>query len=342
MNPGLVVLLDLVMLGTVLLVFAWFHHGGEAVMSNIRLAGEEVPAVTTTVPTTPGLTEPQQTSAPATTETPQTTPAQPDTRTPWQIRFADHFTDEVISTHNSYSSPNISVTIETVYGQGSSGAVTYYVADIYVASLDCFKTYAAHNDLWHYSTQNADKMDRDSGAILTLSGDYYGIQKNSFIVRNGEVYSTKNPTCDICVLYSDGSMETYGFREYDKNDILERNPLQVWNFGPALLDENGKAKTEFNTTSHLLGSHPRSAIGYFEPGHYCFVAADGRTEQSAGMTMEMLAGVFEGLGCTRAYNLDGGASAVMVFNDENYSVPSDLRPITDVIIVVEPEGGNEP
>ena len=48
-------------------------------------------------------------------------------------------------TENSYSSPNISVSIETVKEEINGHAQIYYVADIYVASLDCFKTYFAYD-----------------------------------------------------------------------------------------------------------------------------------------------------------------------------------------------------
>ena len=35
----------------------------------------------------------------------------------------------------------------------------------------------------------------------------------------------------------------------------------------------------------ISGGNPRSCIGYYEPGHYCFVIVDGRQKQSAGVTL---------------------------------------------------------
>ncbi len=349
LHPLLVVALDALLLGCVLLVFAWFHHAGDAVYSHIyyaQLAQQTTPAPTTDPAATPTATPaPTQETTPAITTPPETTPepTEPDNRTPWQIRFEEHFTDEVISTENAYSSPNVSVSIDTCVVDSERGQVVYYVVDIYVASLDCFKTYVAHNDLWHYSTEMAKLMDKASGAIVALSGDYYAIQDNSFTMRNGELYSKKNPTCDICVLYSDGTMKTYPYQGYTKDEVLANDPVQIWNFGPRLLDEHGQALTEFNISPILLGWHPRSALGYYEPGHYCFVTVDGRdNDHSAGMTMQMMANLFESLGCASAYNLDGGASSVLTFNDANYSRPVGERPLSDMIIVVEPAGEAEP
>ena len=45
--------------------------------------------------------------------------------------------------------------------------------------------------------------------------------------------------------------------------------------------------------------------------HFVFVVVDGR---SAGVTLPELATIFEQLGATEAYNLDGGGSSTMYFN----------------------------
>ena len=63
-------------------------------------------------------------------------------------------------------------------------------------------------------------------------------------------------------------------------------------------------------TARVQGLNPRSAVGYYEPGHYCFVVIDGRQPgYSKGATLMQLAQLFESLGCKEAYNLDGGKSA---------------------------------
>ncbi len=335
MHP-LLLLLDGVMLGAILLGFAVWHHVYPTWYSQYQASVYE-PETTAEPVIQPTQTQQAQPAMPEETVPVKT---ESDNRTPWQIQFADKFTDEVLQTENSYSSPNICVTIETVRTGEGADLLTYYVADIYVASMDCFRTYVADNDIMHYSTQWAKDIDIDSGAVIALSGDYYAIQKNSFTMRNGYLYSNGNPNCDICVLYSDGTMATYDRTEYHKEEILASSPVQIWNFGPALLDENGKAKESFQVNESVAGKHPRSAIGYVEPGHYIFLAADGRRNgHSNGMRIEAMAQAFEALGCKAAYNLDGGASAVLTFQDENYSLPANERPISDMIIVVEPEEG---
>ena len=84
--------------------------------------------------------------------------------------------------------------------------------------------------------------------------------------------------------------------------------------------------------------NPRCAIGYFEPGHYCFVVVDGRRPgYSNGVTMKMLSRLMYDLGCTVAYNLDGGASAQMYWNGDIYNYPSgNGRTISDIVYIAFP------
>lgn len=333
----LLVLLDALLLGIVLLGFAYMHHGKDYLEAHYGNRNNNSVAVTTPAPTT----TPVVTTVPDDTKSIQQEETTPpvDNRTAWQIKFADKFTDEIVITDNSYTSPNISIHIDTVsYGEGWT-AVTYYVADIYVGSVDCFRTYTAHNELRKGSTQTVTAMSKDSQAILGMSGDYYSIQNRAFIVRNSQSYMTLKPyNTDICVMYSNGVIETYGFYDYDVDEIMAKEPLQVWSFGPSLLDSEGKAKTEFDVKESLdAHHHPRSALGYYEPGHYCFVVVDGREKgHSVGMYLGELAELFEELGCTTAYNLDGGGSASMTFQGEYYSKPSEERSIGDILLIAEP------
>ena len=161
-----------------------------------------------------------------------------------------------------------------------------------------------------------------SGAILSINGDYADKQRSGFLVRNGEIYYDDQTTYDICVLYYDGSMETFSPSEYAVDDILAKAPYQVWKFGPELLDENGQPKQSYNTSDAISWENPRSGIGYYEPGHYCFITVDGRQNgYSRGLEIERFAKLFADLGCTVAYNLDGGQSAVMTFDQRVYNQP---------------------
>ena len=259
-----------------------------------------------------------------------------DSRTPWQIKFAEHFTDEPVMTDHSYTSPYLSINIETVSRKVRYGTAVYYVADIYIASPEQFRTYTANDELVYYSTQLVGDMDAASHAVLSMNGDCYSYQKQGFLMRNGEVYMSDQTGCDLLVLYDDGRMEALSPSAYRVADVIAAGAVQTWNFGPSLLDANGHTKPWYEVSQAVGFQNPRSAVGYFEPGHYCFVTVDGRQEHSNGMLMGELATVFEELGCTMAYNLDGGGSAVMYFNHQPFSSQSNpTREIGDILIITE-------
>ena len=86
----------------------------------------------------------------------------------------------------------------------------------------------------------------------------------------------------------------------------------------------------------MRNAHPRSAVGYYEPGHYCFITVDGRQNHSYGVEVKELAEIFAKLGCKVAYNLDGGRSAAMVFDGETISKPSNGgRDIADILLITD-------
>ncbi len=105
------------------------------------------------------------------------------------------------------------------------------------------------------------------------------------------------------------------------------------------MDADGNAKSDFLTWNYIRESHPRTAIGYYEPGHYCLLVVDGRQPGlSRGMFLEEMSQLFASLGCRAAYNLDGGHCAFMTRDANVISKP--YRPskdISDGIFICEPE-----
>lgn len=348
-----VILIDALLAGMILVTFAFFHHALPAFVNEYHRQQEQLtatqPVQTQPPETVPKATEvlgtePEETDGPSdVTEEPRQTetPTEPDTRTPWQIRFADKFSDSVVISENSYRSPELSITLETVTTGEGSDTVTYHVADIYIASMDNFVTYTANNEMRYFGTQEVLEMDAAANAVLSLSGDFLTYQKGGFLMRNGEIYASNSNFVSICVLYQDGTMETYEPKTYTIDEIIAKGAVQVWSFGPPLLDENGKVMDSYNVSTAVSYANPRSAIGYFEPGHYLFVLVDGRQPgYSRGMEIDELAKVFEDRGCALAYNLDGGGSAVMVYNHQRFSKQSNGadRELGDILVIRESAG----
>lgn len=263
---------------------------------------------------------------------------------PWKEKFRDRFTDEIYVSDSSYSSPNVAVSIEQkTFGEGADMA-TYYVADIYIASIDCIRTGFAEDTYGIGYREGLEEMSARFNAIAAISGDSYSNDsrmESGTIIRNGVVYRKESTRSDVCVLYYDGTMKTFSPEEFSPDQVIADGAYQTWIFGPALLDENGKRKTadsDYNTEDYIRQTHPRTAIGYYEPGHYCMVLIDGRQEgYSRGMYLEEMSRIFEEMGCQAAYNLDGGHCSLMTFNGRIANQPYELsKDICDCIFVAEP------
>ena len=250
----------------------------------------------------------------------------------WHKKFADKFTDQVVSTDKSYTSPNVSVQLS--YYQYDTGKldksnsgkhekygtkISYVLADIYVGDITCFLTAFAKDTYGVGYSEKLTDMSARMKSVLAVNGDSYSNNRhedNGTIIRNGVIYRNKQTTEETCVLNWNGTMDIYQPGQVDLQQLVDRGAYQSWIFGPSLLDESGKAKSTFLTWDYIRESHPRTAIGYYEPGHYCLLLVDGRQKSSRGMFLDEMAKVFEDLGCKAAYNLDGGHCSFMTIKDQ--------------------------
>lgn len=253
----------------------------------------------------------------------------------FRSKFEGRFTGGgVEQTEGSYRSENVCVTITNKYVDEMRSQV--YVADIYVADISCLMTAFATDRYGRGYTEWIEDVATRYKSVVTLNGDYYGSRSMGVIIRNGELYRDKKYKGDILVLYWDGHMEAIRSSKFDTMDEINKGAYQSWSFGPSLLDGNGKVLKDFNCDNYLRNKHPRSAIGYFEPGHYCLVAVDGRNEESAGSTLTELATLLSNMGCKLGYNLDGGQTSLMAAGSKLINHPSQGgRDSSDYIMIVD-------
>lgn len=250
----------------------------------------------------------------------------------WHKKFADQFTKEVVSTDTSYTSPDLSIHLSNVsydtqkLDETSEGKhkqygtkISYVLADIYIGDITCLQTAFAQDTYGVGYYERITDMSKRLQSVLAVNGDSYSNDRhrdNGTIIRNGVIYRAEKTGAETCILNWDGTMKIYGPGEMSTQQLIDEGAYQSWIFGPSLLDKDGKAKTSFLTWDYIRQSHPRTAIGYYEPGHYCLLCVDGRIpDYSRGMFLEEMSALFEKLGCKAAYNLDGGHCTFMTMKD---------------------------
>jgi exopolysaccharide biosynthesis protein len=346
-----VVVLDILLSAACLLSFCYFHHVRKLWGSSEE--GEDPISIITKPLTT--TKETVSTSLPTTNEEPKDDGV--DYSGDFGAKFGALFSsdDSVYQDDTQYRSHDIYLTVHScdttiaqITSKGDSESknthVVYSYLDVYVRNIENLYTVYNTKERVPFSTLYEDSTLGQT--IAAISGDlFYGYENYKLvIVRNGNVirYSSYI-TSDILVLYWDGTMETISKSQYDWDEIVKKSPYQIWNFGPELLDEDGNVKT--NTDSSIWGLHPRTAIGMVEPGHYILLSVSGYRDSSekeangVGMTLETLANLMKNLGCTVAYNLDGGASSYCAYWDQMLVVVSNSngskRTISDIICIGE-------
>jgi exopolysaccharide biosynthesis protein len=205
----------------------------------------------------------------------------------------------------------------------------------------------------------------ENGSIFTMNTDYWTnakTNKHGWFVRNGEElarFSEERLRADLCVIYYDGTMETFVAEDFKADyaaglnsfqAIANRYPYHVFYFGPELL-KDGHVKSSYNNSASIGDPNPRTAFGYYEPGHYGVIMVlgqrevrgvdnkhllDGSKTGSVGLTIEELAALCESLGMKAAYNMDGGQTSVMMFGDNIFGHNNRMLP--DFLSVVEIDG----
>lgn len=326
-------LIDVLIAAFILLVFYLTNYAvhtesvGSQLPNQAVASASESPAPADTAATN-GT---DQTNDGTATDTPQETPqpAAPAAAVSWREKFADKFTSgDVQQTDTTYKDANVSISIEKV----QQNNVTYFYADIYLADVQYFKTAFAKQPDVMGGRELTNVVAKENNAILAINGDHC-VDNNGPVIRNGKLFRDET-FADALVMNYDGSMQTFSADQLDMNAIKTNGAWQVWTFGPMLL-KDGQPMTEFNST--LLKANPRTAVGYFEPGHYCFLVVDGRQAgYSDGMTMQELSQFFYDKGCKVAFNLDGGQSSEMAFMGNVVNQPyNGGRSTTDILYIGE-------
>lgn len=307
---------------------------------------EELFAEPSPVPTATPAPSPTPTVEPSPTPTAEPTPSPVPTPTPLPVwegllgwEYADRFCfTDYVSTKTEFRTDAVSITVTEYKEQKSvysGSSLVSYVADIYVRDASLIRRGYTEGGFENGVHRSAVKIAATLNAVLAISGDYVTKGQDGFLIRDGEIILDSGEyKRDIAVLYRDGSMKTYAPEEIDPEAIMTGDPWQSWCFGPSLLDENGQVKESYNIVFNTDGKNPRCAIGYYEPGHYCFVVVDGRQKgYSMGVSIKGLAELMRDLGCRSAYNLDGGLTAQMVFQGKRVNSPPSNRSLIEMTYV---------
>ena len=213
-----------------------------------------------------------------------------------------------------------------------------FVARVRIATPSQLRTAYAGNKMNSTRTNHTSRLATNYNGIAAINGDYYPKTRAGYIVRQGEVYREKtSENMDLLLIDELGDFHIIPKGHNLQKEAVEnfREEHQLINgffFGPGLIIGGEEQEIPKNYQFDPNSPNPRAAIGQTGPLSYVLVVVNGRTEASRGVTMKELGSVMKEIGCLEAYNLDGGNSATLSFNNQVYNdKPQAERSVTDII-----------
>ena len=248
-------------------------------------------------------------------------------------------------TDTSFTSEDLSITIEKKTYTSGRGETVYFVADVVCKDPGKYFKSALSGEGGKLSRtyEATSELAKRYNAAIAINCDNAAYLTDGIIVRSGVLYRYKPVKGrELLMIYADGTMKTVQETSLSSQDAVAQEiaaGLQnTFSFGPHLVS-GGKPRGDYSD-SMVQTYNPRTAVGMVEVGHYKLIVVDGRTDYNTGVRLIELEDICVKEGCTEAYNLDGGQSSTMVFDGK---VVNDIagrdteRGITDIIYFPFPE-----
>ncbi len=229
-------------------------------------------------------------------------------------------TDTITSDDWNYQSSSVSISIKEISTGSGQDTVRYFVADVTILDATQLQSAFADNQFGRNIIEYTSQIAKANNAIFAVNGDYYGFRSDGIVIRNGVIYRDEPARIGLA-FYLDGSMKIYDETQTSAQELLDEGVWNTLSFGPALIESNviaenlSNVEIDTNFGNHpIQGNQPRTGVGIIDNNHFVFVVVDGRSPgYSKGVTLTEFAQIFKDLGCTDAYNIDGGGSSTMYF-----------------------------
>ena len=243
-----------------------------------------------------------------------------------------------VITETSYNNGKVQIELQymrTLY-------TDVYIADIRLSDPSYLCTALAEDSFGRNLADLTSNMAENNDAILAINGDYYGFRSFGYVMRNGFLYRSrpgKDTEQEDLVFYKDGSVEIVREADVTAQELADNGAEDIFSFGPGLVADGEITVDYGDEVERAQVTNPRTAFGVISPLHFLFVVSDGRTDESVGLSLLELAQLMKELGCSTAYNLDGGGSSTIWFNGKVLNQPTTYgdtiaeRSISDIIYI---------
>lgn len=265
-----------------------------------------------------------------------------------------------------YEDPTLSVHITKGRVKGKFGC-DYWVATVKIQDASQLRTASKSGFNYDNITMDAMRLAKRQNAVLAVNGDYYCYTGKGLILRQGKSYlDILTGDMDVLLIDEDGDFHVMhkpkkdsvkyqaysaagnrgngnvvytdkksGQKYYKVYEINGKKVLNAFYFGPILV-ENGKVNSKLPAKDgDYLRSKERKqrmAIAQVGPLEYKCICCAPPKNNNDGMDLKTFANLVAKQHVQTAYNLDGGYSSYMIFNNKQVNnVANDNRQLVDII-----------
>ena len=199
--------------------------------------------------------------------------------------------------------------------------------EIKTADGSQIRRYIANNSYGSDVQLYASDMARDVNAVIALNGDFYAFRKIGVTVYARQLYRNEGKSLDTCFITADGDLVFAHRGELQSDEdtrrfMAEHNVVFSLSFGPILV-EDGVLQSPESYGNYPIGEinniYSRSGIGQLGQRHYLIATLGEQGPYNTRAQLYTFAGYLAAKGCEKAYALDGGQTAVMIFDGKPFN-----------------------
>lgn len=212
-------------------------------------------------------------------------------------------------------------------------------ADVQIAHPSQFKRKLVDNVISKKHLDYPLNIFKNMNGVVGMTSDYCAYRGYGTIVQYGNIVRDEPyKNLDLLIYDKDGNLSYIADSKFRKSEYYNsEDVIFTFAFGPMLVDDytvNTSKKMKEYPIGEVTSHYPRAAIGQFGyDKHYLLCTVDYTNTKIRGTTVTRLAEVMQEKGCRFAYNMDGGQTGALMFNNELFNVVAygGQREVSDIM-----------
>ena len=218
-------------------------------------------------------------------------------------------------------------------------STVYTFTEVKVGHPSQFRRYLADNTFASPVQYTPTEMARTVNAVSAMSADFYKFRRYGIVVYQRQLYRAEGIVLDTCFMDSKGDLNFVRARTLTDQESMQRyidehDILFSLAFGPILLEDGQIVMNDNYLVGEVKDYYARAAISQLGECHYLLCTVNGEAVYGPlHATTRDVAVALQSLGVQKAYTLDGGQTAAMVYNGEliNHVEYGSQRAVSDII-----------